>query len=505
MTMRFFEINEQPAKKVATQAPVDATKEPHPVDAADQPVQKQFAPKADLNKLAADLKTAIPSGRFDPTGKSKGKPVEHIRLFGVSRGEFLGAMSKMGFTQEDLRPEQTHLSTKYAANIFSFSKDNKIFSFVISSKGTEDTSVGVGIKEYSPTNLGLAGKVLKRNELIDATKKAVSAKAKDENLKNALLALVDIAANRGKGQLSPELNQAIAADRNQLSVDFGEVLAPIAIMDDNDVAEFPVGNSPLIDVKVGNQNISVKSLSGSGTSFRSIANLMDKYEAAMSGDSPDKEKYNLLKKFHPSAGGNNKDKIISAAAQGKIAEHTKMIEILGTQKLNSFKDLTTALAPILKDKSSLFATMKAGSDYGAFLTKFYPAMIAGGWGKPVGLPADGAYYMGQKKEAPKKEKAAGKRSFDNDPVNAGADILTYVLGVGLLNFVTKGGDAEGYSKVMTDIVSKADAVIGKIDITTAGGLSITTKPFSNLKFAFQYHAPSHIPGNNLPGFIAILD
>ncbi len=497
MTMRFFEINEQPAKvqKVATPAPVDATKAPHPADNVQEPALKQFAPKADLNKLAADLKAAIPSGRFDPTGKSKGKPVEHIRLFGVSRGEFLGAMSKMGFTQEDLRPEQTHLSTKYAANIFSFSKDNKIFSFVISSKGTEDTSVGVGIKEYSPTNLGLAGKVLKRSELIAATRAAVTSKAKDENLKNALLGLVDIAANRGKGQLSPELNQAIAADRNQLSVDFGEVLAPIAIMADSDVAEFPVGNSPLIDVKVGKQNISVKSLSGSGTSFRSIADLMDKYEAAMAGDSPDKDKYNLLKKFHPSAGGNNKDKIISAAAQGAIAEHTKMMEILGTQKLASFKDLTAALAPVVS----------ADSEYSSFLKKFYPAMTAGGWGKPVGLPADGAYYMGQKKEAPKKEKAAGKRSFDRDPVNAGADILTYVLGVGLLNFVTKGGDAEGYSKVMTDIVNKADAVIGKIDITMAGGLSVTTKPFSDLKFAFQYHAPSHIPGNNLPGFIAILD
>ena len=58
--------------------------------------------------------------------------------------------------------------------------------------------------------------------------------------------------------------------------------------------------------------------------------------------------------------------------------------------------------------------------------------------------------------------------------------------------------------MMTDIVKHADAVIGHIAINPNGTLKLTTRPFSELKFAFQYHAPSHIPGNNLPGFIAIL-
>jgi len=492
--MRFFEIQDTQQTQadippVSIKPDSKETKLPHPVD--QQPAQ--FAAKADLNQLAAALKNSIPDGRFESTGKSKGKPVEHIRVFGVSRSELLNSLKAMGYEQTDLKPEQTYLSTKYAANIFSFNKDNKIFSFVISTKGTEETAVGVGIKEYSPTNLGLAGKILSRNELIKATKDAVSKKAKDENLKNALLSLVDIAANRGQGQLTPELNQAISTDRNQLSVDFGEVLAPIAIMDDNDSAEFPVGNSPLIDVKVGSQNISVKSLSGSGTSFRSIADLMDKYEQAMAADDPNKQKFDMLKKFHPKAGGNNKDKIISAASRAGIAEHKELMKILGVSKIENFSELSAAL------KS------KKINDYGTFLKTVYPAMTAGGWGKPVGLPADGAFYMGTKKEAPKVEKAAGKRSFDRDPVDSGADILTYVLGVGLLNFVTRGGDAEGYSKIMTDIVNKADAVLGKIDITVNGGIKVTTRPFNDLKFNFQYHAPSHIPGNNLPGFIAILD
>lgn len=496
MTMRFFELLEnQPNPN----DPVNST--------SDQQVEPQeqapaFAPNKELKNLSLALKTSIPHGRFETTNKSASKPVSHIRVFGASKQDLVNAMTSMGYSQDDLRPEQTKLTTKYAGNIFSFIKDNQIFSFVIASK---EQGAGVAIKEYSPTNLGLAGKELNRQDLIAAVKSAVQKKAQDPVLRDALLGLVDIAANRGQGQLSTELNQAIAVDRNQLSVDFGEVLAPIAIMDDDDVAEFPVGNSPLIDVKIGKQNISVKSLSGSGTSFRSIADLMDKYESAMSGQGDEKEKFEILKKFHPGTGGNNKDKIILAAAQANIAEYQKMIEILDVPKIGSFNDLTTALRPILENKNALFDKIKAGSDYGAFLKKFYPAMTAGGWGKPVGLPADGAYYMGTKQEAPKKEKAAGKRSFDSNPVSGGADILTYVLGVGLLNFITKGGDAEGYSKLMTDIVNKADAVIGKIDITANGGIRVTTRPFNELKFAFQYHAPSHIPGNNLPGFIAILD
>lgn len=452
-----------------------------------------FTSKANLNNLSKELAQASPDGRFVPTGKTKLKPVEHIRVFGISRASLLNLLQSLGFKQDNLRPEQTRLSTKYAGNIFSFSKNNEIYSFVLSSKGLDDNAVGVGIKEYSPTNLGLAGKIFSRNELISATKQAVENKTKDNILKTALLQLVDIAVARGHGQLTPELNDAIASSRNQLSVDFGEVLAPIAIMDDNDKAEFPVGNEPLIDVRVGKQNISVKSLSGSGTSFRSIANLMDKYEASMDKNNPDAEKYNILKSFHPSAGGNNKDKIISASFVASTAENLTLMGLLNISELKNFQQLTSALAKLNID------------DYGTFLKTFYPAMIAGDWGKPVGLPADGAYYMGTKKEAPKKVKVAGKVSFDNNPIDGGADILTYVLGVGLLNFVTKGSESEQYSKLMTDIVNKADAVIGKIDITVNGGISVTTRSFNNLKFQFQYHAPSHIPGNNLPGFIAILD
>ena len=348
---------------------------------------------------------------------------------------------------------------------------------------------------------------MKRKDLIKATKAALEKKIMDNTVKQAMLMLVDIAAARGAGQLTSELNDALPTEiRNIISVDFGEILAPIMIMNDNDVAEFPEGNSPLIDVRVGNQNISVKSLSGSGTSFKSVSDLMDRFEKSIEpSDKETAKRFKILKKFHPSNNGSNKDKIISAAAEAKIPEYKKLCSVLNVSKIKNFKDLTNAMQKMRNYK------------YTTFLKTVYPIMISGNWGKPVGLPSDGASYLGLKVSSSSKTKksadsnkvkktyVAGKVSYDNNPTNGGSDILTYVLGVGLLNAITRGPESEAYASMMTDIVNKANAVIGKIDITVAGGLKIQIKPFADLKFKFQYHAPSHLPGNNLPGFIAILN
>jgi hypothetical protein len=148
-------------------------------------------------------------------------------------------------------------------------------------------------------------------------------------------------------------------------------------------------------------------------------------------------------------------------------------------------------------------TKTGKADYGTFLNTFYPMMTAGPWGKPVGLPADGKYYMNPEGDSPK-PKQAGKPSYDSNPAKGGADIITYSLGIGLMNYIRQGDDADSYKDMMTDIVNKADAVIGHITIQSDGKLSLKTQPFSDLKFNFQYHAPSHLPGNNLPGFMAIL-
>ena len=122
------------------------------------------------------------------------------------------------------------------------------------------------------------------------------------------------------------------------------------------------------------------------------------------------------------------------------------------------------------------------------------------------MPKDGKFYLGGgKKSSASREKAAGYASFRANPSKAAANIITYSLGVGLLNYVTGGKDAEKYKTMMTNIVKEADAVIGHITVNKDGTMSLVTKPFSTLQFQFQYHGPSHIPGNNLPGFIALLN
>jgi hypothetical protein len=42
-----------------------------------------------------------------------------------------------------------------------------------------------------------------------------------------------------------------------------------------------------------------------------------------------------------------------------------------------------------------------------------------------------------------------------------------------------------------------------VNVTSDGQLEITSEPFGNLDFEFDYHAPSHIAGNNRPGFMIV--
>lgn len=462
------------------------------------PAAPVYADSNQIKQVLALLTQSLPQGKFSQQNAAGAKRVRSVRAKGISLADLKSAMANWGATLGSPDANQSTASSSFPAN--SFEKDGVLYTVVIGMKGQasgDETSTGISRKELTPAGLGIAGGSYNKQDLIDITKQAVATKfgQRDPALADALSALVDNAASGGNTPLSAEQAAAIAPTLGTISQDFGEILAPILIMKPEDQAELPTGNNPLVDVKLPGMNMSVKALTGSGTSFRSIQNLMDKYEASITDnkDTAKQEKYSILKQFHPGTGGNNKDKIIRAAAAANTAEYTSLIDILGVTELTSFNDIATGVQSLTGSK-----------DYASFLSTFYPMMIAGPWGKPVGLPADGAFTMGLDKSKVKKEKAAGKPSYVANPVSGGADILTYALGVGLLNYIKKGENAADYQEMMTDIVKHADAVIGHIAINPNGTLKLTTRPFSELKFAFQYHAPSHIPGNNLPGFIAIL-
>lgn len=489
-------------------------------------VDARYATRAELDILAANLGAAMPGIRFE-VEKKKESPVVYIRVKGAQRDDVTDYFAKLGLDELPPDPHQLLISGQYRANILSYSTTsdvidqikpgktheipdnteqikNVLYTLVVAGVGDRG-SIAVGKKELTPVSLGLAVRSYNKEELVAATKQALADRIKTRpELVEICSQLLDIAAAGGQGTIDPELNKKLGSKaRNQLSVDFGEILAPIMFSQGGELIEFPAeGNFPLIDVIVGQNNYSVKSLSGSGTSFASIADLMDSYEGKLkksgSKDSKKVEKlFQLFKGYHPSAGGKNVDKIIRGAAFVKTAEYVKLTEILGGN-FDSYDSLQALVSKILTDDS------RGREDYSQFLKKVFPAMIAGGWEKPAGLPADGAYYMGKAKEL-KAEKTAGYPSFRTGPIKAATDILTYVLGVGTLNLVTRGSDAEQYAEMMTNIVNQSPAYLGRLDITGNGGLVAVKKAFSDLKFRFQYHAPSHIPGNNLPGFMIVMD
>lgn len=455
-----------------------------------------YATPAQVKELAANLSKQFPDLRFEPQ-KKKTSPVTFIRVFGADKKQMVDYFKQFGLDNLPLEPEQA-VSGKYRSNTLSYNADNVIYTLVVASSGKKDDEdgVSVSIKEFTPVSLGLAGKIYNRKSLIAATKKAVMEKTKTRpELQAILLGLLDV-AETGKGQLSPELNSQLSdRARAQLGVDFGEILAPILIADDEEQIDFPAeGNFPLVDVIVGKRNYSVKSLTGSGTSFRSISNLMDTYENSIGKDDNQKKLFSLFKGFHPSQGGKNVDKLVKAAQLSNIPEYATATRILG-DNFESYEELKSLLEKVIPDNSP--------KSYGMFLNLVYPAMTAGGWDKPVGLPADGKYYMGDQQGPKPVEKEAGYPSFRADPAKAAADIMTYVLGVGTLNAVNKGPDSEKYNAMMTKIVNQSTCYLGKLDIMDNGSLSVASKPFSELQFKFQYHAPSHKPGNNAPGFMIV--
>jgi hypothetical protein len=79
------------------------------------------------------------------------------------------------------------------------------------------------------------------------------------------------------------------------------------------------------------------------------------------------------------------------------------------------------------------------------------------------------------------------------------------MGKGLEFYIQRGTKAGEYKTLMTDIVNKSEAEMGHITINSDGSMDVEVQPFSTLDFVFQYHAPSHIAGNNLPGFAIVRD
>lgn len=512
MTMRFFELitEQDPIQKPTTDASVAAKPNQQPADdaGAQQPNLK-YADISQINDLILKLRKYYPAdGNVKLKNESAGgvKKIRHLRITDVSGSEIREKMAELGATEQDpatLTPEQRSVSTSKTRLGFELGGITYTVVLAASRTGIQGSNIIIQKKKTSPTNLGLGGKTFNKEQLISAATNSIKTVFKsNQEIQTMLIELINIAKNGGKGKLTPGSQAVLEDNIKNVSQDFGEILAPIIMLQPGDVCEFPKsGNEPLTDVRVGGINYSIKSMSGSGTSFKSISALMDKYEESINVDEERKKLYAPLAEFNPKKGGNNLDKIIRASNVAKTPEFVEITKILGVQEITSWNELLGLLEKKI-----------AGIDYPTFLNTFKSAATAGKWptrgGKGIqmlGFPADSAYAMGLTDKKPGKEDgAAGAPSYSANKISAAGNILVYVMGKGLEFYVQKvEGVSSKYKQMMTDIVNKSDATLGHISINSDGSMEVEVKPFSALEFVFQYHAPSHIAGNNLPGFAII--
>lgn len=495
--MKLFELGSNELKQQATVGKQIAGQEP-----AKQPSNEPLYADWAQTKNARDLlQKLLPTAVVKAENATGVKPIPHVRIQKTSVAELKSAIESIDTVGGKSRLEpadakQRRTSGKYIPHSFTVNYITYTVVLSVVGKSTDDNSIGINRKELSPTNLGLAGQAFTRKELIAATKKALDTHIKDNTLRDALNALLTNAINGGGKPIAPALQEYMSPIIGTISQDFGEILAPLMVMDNKDTATFPVGNSPLVDVLLPKGNLSVKAMTGSGTSFRTVADLMDKYAKSIETDKDKKKKFEILNKFHPSQGGLNVDKIVAATKFANIPEYKEAVRIFGD--FNNFKDLENQLRRWpWKDGSK--------ASYKQFLEVAMDVFTAGNWGGPIGMPADGGIHLGTAKNMEREEKVAGYPSFKANPFKTAASIITYSMGQGLVRFITKGKNKDEYNQMMTDIVSQSNAVMGHVTIKVDGTIVLVTRPFSDLQFKFQYHAPSHLPGNNLPGFIAVLD
>lgn len=494
------EVPGQPVNPTATATPVTPAKPVTPTTPA-ATAEPVYADRKDYDSLTPALGAWLEqagaedaANKIDYSKKAGRLPV--LRISDVTPAQLEQAAKGLGLTKAPLTDHQAASSGQFG--VHSYTGQGKTFTVVLRGVKTAAKYAGAATdlvlnrKDLTPVKLGLASDYANRRELAVATKKAIKERVKNEKLARALTELVVLAENRGAGQLTPESLEYIKPFLGAISQDFGEILAPIALAADSEEISFPVGNEKLIDVTIGgNARYSVKALGGSGTSMNSLGSLLDEYDNTLTDAGKQKMFRDAIKIWASTKKeGSVTDRICLAANLNQTPEYLSYVDILGGD-FNSWKQLKDLLTPLVKNL-----------DYKGFLEMILPATQAGNWGTNVGMPQDSNYYLGLTANKPKPI-VAGKYSYDNDPVDGAANIIAYSMGKGLEYMIKRGPSQQQYKDIMNDMIKQLNCQLGHVDIDSQGQLVVTSKPFGNLDFNFDYHAPSNKAGNNRPGFLIV--
>lgn len=416
----------------------------------------------------------------------------HIRV-GAPAEKIIDVLQKLGAVVK-LIPAPNQLSSTYEAVKVGFPKnyqDKNLAGREYNIASALKKGRSVGIKVFTPTNLGLSGKTMSRQNLYQHLKNTIPSIVSDESMLEFFEQALDVAVGKRKAIDADIMDSINDHDLRQLGIDFGEVLGPL--MTGEDQITYAAGNSMLADVEINNKPISIKSASGSGTSFRAIVPYLDKLRSnkAVKLNKEEQQVEAFFRAFVDTPGTNN-DKIVAGSHQAQTPEHQAMAKLIGKKKFN-VKDLEA------------FAGQFGKREYGKFLKTIYPVSVAGGYkiadkDRPNGLPQDAMYYMGKTDKAPP-AKQAGKPSWmARGSAEAGRNIMIYILAASFLKDAKQAEKKEKFSNFLSKTMEKTNAELMWVTINRDGTLSLQRKPITDVQIEFQYHAPSHIPGNNLPGF-----
>lgn len=383
-----------------------------------------------------------------------------------------------------LKPTSEKLTSYSAGAPFEFMSGGKRY-FIVTRAAIASGGKKVKIfnkKELSPTTLGLRDIYANKEELA----KDIVAKVKSKYEGDRAAALIEILKNAQNYPNQTAIPQNLhyvlqGTNLKQISQDFGECLAPICYASASDRIEFPEGNSPIVDVTVGNTSIAVKSLSGSGNSLVKMKEIIDAYGSTVDQDDVKaKFRYQTIQKL---ADSNRSviDLILELCTDLQTPEMIKLkSNTIPTLEINTLNDLKKAVNVIITKDGKL-------TPYQEVIEICKTILSASG--KTYGIPRD--------------VQTSGSKKYQRDPLIYTAYMLTYGLGKGLENVIINGIDKDEYANTIQDIMKNMSASVGFIGVNSAGVIDLKVKKFSDLQFKFDYHAYTTNPGNNRPGFVIV--
>ena len=409
----------------------------------------------------------------------KAKPLDKDELLEILKQLPQGS----GITLTPITDPQKQISNFGAGESLQFTYKGK--TYYVLAKKTVAGSSGKKLKifnkkELTPAVLGLSTSYSDKKSLAQDLEQKINQKYNDDRGAVLIHVMRNALNYTGQQPLPSNLEYVLqnATMMKQVSQDFGEAIGPLLYAGSGKI-DFPVGNEPVIDVKVGNVGIAIKSLSGSGNSMVKLKEIIDAYADTV--DQKDVKKIAQIKTFQKLSDKNIKviPSIIQIAKDINSPEMTALENATKKMQIYDLPQLLKAVEKLIYKNGKLLP-------YETTLAKLEKILSASG--KTFGMPRD--------RGTPK-----AIRKYKQDPKIYSAYILAYGLGKGLENVIVNGVDKDAYGGLLKDIMRTVNAKAGFVSVTPNGIVKFQIKDFKDLNFKFDYHAFTTKPGNNRPGFV----